>query len=135
MWSRNNAISDNPEDASFTAAESTNVLRWNSIALHFQAERSRQHDSSTRCPQTKPLILFAQPVGLVKPLLLGWSLPVACDWRADPVVQPVRIWKSGQEPIAKWPAGCCALLVPDPFSKVSNPKRQRGEIEREAVPR
>ena len=26
-------------------------------------------------------------------------------------------WKRGQEPIAKRPEGCCALLVPDPFSK------------------
>ena len=26
-------------------------------------------------------------------------------------------WKRGQEPIAKWPDGCSALLVPDPFSK------------------
>ena len=26
-------------------------------------------------------------------------------------------WKRGQEPIAKWPKGCSALLVPDPFSK------------------
>ena len=25
--------------------------------------------------------------------------------------------KRGQEPIAKWPEGCCALLVPDPFSE------------------
>ena len=25
--------------------------------------------------------------------------------------------KRGQEPIAKWPVGCCALLVPDPFSE------------------
>ena len=24
--------------------------------------------------------------------------------------------KRGQEPIAKWPEGCSALLVPDPFS-------------------
>ena len=24
--------------------------------------------------------------------------------------------KRGQEPIAKWPAGCCARLVPDPYS-------------------
>ena len=30
-----------------------------------------------------------------------------------------RQWaqKRGQEPIAKWPGGCCALLVPDPFSE------------------
>jgi serine/threonine protein kinase len=26
--------------------------------------------------------------------------------------------KRGQEPIAKWPEGCCALLVPDPFSEI-----------------
>ena len=25
--------------------------------------------------------------------------------------------KRGQEPIAKWPEGCSALLVPDPFSE------------------
>jgi hypothetical protein len=25
--------------------------------------------------------------------------------------------KRGQEPIAKWPKGCYALLVPDPFSE------------------
>ncbi len=29
---------------------------------------------------------------------------------------PVTPQKRGQAPIAKWPAGCCALLVPDPFS-------------------
>ena len=28
------------------------------------------------------------------------------------------VWQRGQEPIAKWPEGCCALLVPDPFSKL-----------------
>ena len=27
-----------------------------------------------------------------------------------------EVWKRGQEPIAKWPNGCSALLVPDPFS-------------------
>ena len=26
--------------------------------------------------------------------------------------------KRGQEPIAKWPKGCFALLVPDPFSQL-----------------
>ena len=26
-----------------------------------------------------------------------------------------RAQKRGQEPIAKWPEGCSALLVPDPF--------------------
>ena len=26
-------------------------------------------------------------------------------------------WEMGQEPITKWPEGCCELLVPDPFSK------------------
>jgi hypothetical protein len=27
--------------------------------------------------------------------------------------------KRGQEPIAKWPGGCLALLVPDPFFKAA----------------
>ena len=30
------------------------------------------------------------------------------------------LWKRGQEPIAKRPIGCFALLVPDPFSKALN---------------
>ena len=29
----------------------------------------------------------------------------------------VKAQKMGQEPIAKWPEGCCALLVTDPFSE------------------
>ena len=29
-------------------------------------------------------------------------------------------WKRGQESIARWPAGCCAQLTPDPFSKPSD---------------
>ena len=31
----------------------------------------------------------------------------------------MRAGKGGQEPIAKWLEGCCALLVPDIFSKQS----------------
>jgi len=89
MCSRNNASNADPEDRSLPVAESPDVLRCCNIALHFQAERSRQHDSSTRYPQTKALMLFAQPGDLVKLLLRGWSLPVACDWQADPIVQPV----------------------------------------------
>jgi hypothetical protein len=33
--------------------------------------------------------------------------------------------KRGQEPIAKWPEGCSALLVPDPFSEPQSQARTR----------
>jgi hypothetical protein len=42
---------------------------------------------------------------------------VAVDSASDTQAVLFLAWKRGQEPIAKWPEGCFALLVPDPFSR------------------
>ena len=40
-----------------------------------------------------------------------WSLGQECPGKCS-----VKAWKRDQEPIAKWPKRCSAVLVPDPFS-------------------
>ncbi len=57
----------------------------------------------------------------------GWVDKIRDEWLnyVPPMVvvrADARAWKRGQEPIAKWPEGCGALLVPDPFSKPEHPK-------------
>jgi len=50
---------------------------------------------------------------------VGWAfLPVETQSdRNGQLTEVYEAWKRGQEPIAKWPKGCSALLVPDLVSK------------------
>ena len=46
----------------------------------------------------------------------------------------MRCLKRGQEPIAKWPGGCSALLVPDPFPKHESPLSMKERAPMKTIP-